>query len=93
MGQTLALRGAWERNIPECVSCHGPGGAGVGSAFPPLANQPAHYLAGQLNAWRAGLRRNDPSDLMGHIAKAMTEEEVTAVAEYFATVAPQEAAQ
>lgn len=93
VGKTLALRGAWERNIPECVSCHGPGGAGVGSAFPPLANQPALYLAGQLNAWRAGLRRNDPSDLMGHIAKAMTEEEVTAVAEYFATVAPQEAAQ
>ena len=93
VGQSLALRGAWERNIPECVSCHGPGGAGVGSAFPPLANQPALYLAGQLNAWREGLRRNDPSDLMGHIAKAMTAEEVKAVAEYFATLAPREAAQ
>ena len=70
VGETLALRGAWDRQIPECVSCHGPGGAGVGSAFPPLANQPAMYLVAQLNAWRDGSRQNDPNYLMGHIAKA-----------------------
>ena len=29
-GETLAVRGAWERNIPECVTCHGPAGSGVG---------------------------------------------------------------
>ena len=29
VGPRLALRGAWERNIPECVACHGP--AGIGS--------------------------------------------------------------
>lgn len=93
VGATLALRGAWERKIPECVSCHGPGGVGVGSAFPPLANQPAIYLAAQLNAWRDGTRQNDPNDLMGHIAKAMTEDEVKAVAEYFATIGQKEAKQ
>ena len=89
-GAKLALRGAWERQIPECVSCHGPGGVGVGSAFPPLANQPAMYLVAQLNAWRDGTRHNDPNDLMGHIAKAMTEDEIKAVADYFATVGHKE---
>ena len=90
LGETLALRGAWDRQIPECVSCHGPGGVGVGSAFPPLANQPALYLTAQLNAWRDGTRKNDPNDLMGHIAKAMTEDEIKAVADYFATVGHKE---
>ena len=90
VGETLALRGAWDRQIPECVSCHGPGGAGVGSAFPPLANQPAMYLVAQLNARRDGSRKNDPNDLMGHIAKAMSEDEVKTVAEYFSTVGHKE---
>ena len=90
LGEKLALRGAWDRQIPECVSCHGPGGVGVGSAFPPLANQPAMYLTAQLNAWREGTRLNDPNDLMGHIAKAMTEDEIKAVSEYFANVGHKE---
>lgn len=84
VGAKLALRGAWERNIPECVSCHGPGGVGVGSAFPSLAGQHASYLVSQLNAWREGTRKNDPDDLMGHIARSLTDSEVTAVADYFA---------
>jgi len=82
-GEVLALRGAWERNVPECVSCHGPGGVGVGDHFPPLSGQPASYLSAQLEAWRAGTRRNDPDDLMGHIARSLTEPEARAVAEYF----------
>lgn len=84
VGAVLALRGAWERNIPGCVACHGPSGVGVGKAFPPLVGQSAQYLSSQLNAWRQGTRKNDPNDLMGHIARGLTEDEVKAVAEYFA---------
>lgn len=84
--QKLALQGAWERQIPACVSCHGPAGVGVGDAFPPLAGQPAAYLVAQLNAWQNGTRRNDPNDLMGHIAKALTPDEVQGVAHYFASL-------
>lgn len=84
--QKLALQGAWERQIPACVSCHGPAGAGVGDAFPPLSGQPAAYLAAQLTAWQNGSRHNDPNDLMGHIAKSLTAEEVQSVAEYFAAL-------
>ncbi|KAF0866161.1 cytochrome c [Pseudomonas sp. LD120] len=91
VGERLALRGAWDRQVPECVSCHGPGGVGVGEAFPPLAGQPASYLVAQLNAWRDGSRHNDPNDLMGHIAKSLSGEEITAVADYFATLSTQEA--
>lgn len=91
LGEKLAVRGAWDRHIPECVMCHGPGGVGVGNAFPPLAAQPASYLVAQLNAWRDGSRHNDPNDLMGHIAKSLTPDEVKAVADYFAALGSQEA--
>lgn len=84
--QKLALQGAWERQIPACVSCHGPAGVGVGDAFPALAGQPAAYLAAQLTAWQNGTRRNDPNDLMGHIAKSLTPEEAQGVAHYFASL-------
>lgn len=36
----LALYGDWDRQIPGCVQCHGPGGSGVGEHFPPLAGSP-----------------------------------------------------
>jgi len=91
-GETLALRGAWARNIPECVACHGPSGVGVGDAFPPLAGQSAQYLAAQLNAWRQGARKNDPNYLMGHIARSLTDDEVKAVSAYFAGLTDQGAA-
>lgn len=92
-GARLALRGAWERNIPECVACHGPGGVGVGDSFPPLSGQPASYLVGQLNAWKQGTRKNDPNDLMGHIARALSDEEIEAVSRYFASLGTEEASQ
>ena len=60
-GETLALRGAWDRNIPECVACHGPSGTGVGDAFPPLAGQSAQYLSSQLTAWRQAPARTTPT--------------------------------
>ncbi|AMN80968.1 MULTISPECIES: c-type cytochrome [Pseudomonas] len=84
--QKLAQQGAWERQIPACASCHGPAGTGVGDAFPPLAGQPAAYLEAQLTAWQSGTRHNDPNDLMGHIAKSLTAEEVQGVAQYFASL-------
>ena len=82
--EQLALYGDWSRHIPGCVQCHGPGGVGVGEHFPPLARQPATYLVAQLNAWRDGSRHNDPNQLMVGVAKAMTDDEVKAIAEYFA---------
>lgn len=90
VGETLAINGDWSRSIPECVVCHGPGGVGVGDAFPPLAGQPERYLIAQFNAWRNGTRTNDPLDLMGHIARALTDEEIKAVSAYFAALGREE---
>jgi cytochrome c553 len=84
LGQQLATRGRWSEGIPPCERCHGPGGVGVGSGFPPLAGQPGVYLANQLRAWRAGARRNDPLQLMQTVSKALDEKDIDAVAAWFA---------
>lgn len=83
-GARLATRGDWSRDLPGCVQCHGPGGVGVGTDFPPLAGQPAAYIAAQLRAWQLGTRRNDPLQLMQHVAKQLSPQEVQAVAGWFA---------
>lgn len=84
--EKMALYGDWSRQIPGCVQCHGPGGGGVGEHFPPLIGQPAAYLAAQLDGWRDGSRSNDPDQMMVSVAKAMTDAEVKALADYFANL-------
>lgn len=83
-GATLALRGDWDRNIPACVSCHGPGGVGVGDSFPALAGQPPNYIVSQLKAWKDGTRKNDPLELMRHLSAKLSETEMRDVASWFA---------
>ena len=83
-GATLATRGRWSRQVPACEQCHGPGGVGVGAHFPPLAGQPAAYIAAQLKAWQQGSRRNDPLQLMAHLSRALSAQDIAAVAQWFA---------
>ena len=83
-GALLATRGRWSRQVPACEQCHGPGGVGVGAAFPPLAGQSAAYIAAQLKAWQQGRRHNDPLALMQHISTALDDQDITAVAAWFA---------
>lgn len=83
-GATLATRGRWSDRVPACEQCHGPGGVGVGAHFPPLAGQPAAYIAAQLKAWQQGTRRNDPLELMQHLSRALGAEDIEAVSRWFA---------
>lgn len=83
-GALLATRGRWDHDVPACVQCHGPGGVGVGPNFPPLAGQPAPYIEAQLKAWQRGTRHNDPLQLMQHLSKALSEQDIHAVAAWFA---------
>ncbi|MGX9980854.1 c-type cytochrome [Methylobacterium fujisawaense] len=85
-GRMLAQTGEWTKALPACAQCHGPAGQGVGAAFPPLAGQPAAYLAAQLSAWKAGTRRNDPFRLMKEIADRLSDDDATAVAAYYAAL-------
>ncbi|TAN05183.1 MAG: c-type cytochrome [Rhodanobacteraceae bacterium] len=84
LGARLALRGLWGKQVPACVACHGPHGIGVGAHFPPLAGQPAAYIAAQLNDWKQGTRHNDPLALMQHVSSALDEQDIHAVAAWFA---------
>lgn len=72
------------RGIPACASCHGMDGMGLGPAYPPLAGQPAAYLAQQFDAWRHSKRRNDPGGVMLKISRRLTEREGAALAAYAA---------
>jgi cytochrome c553 len=82
----LILRGDPARAIPACVSCHG-FGAGGPVETPTLAGQHADYLAAQLRAYAAGERINDVYSRMRTIASALSEDEITRLAAYYATTA------
>ena len=87
-GEWLAVNGNWDNEIPPCVSCHGPGGRGVGAEFPAIAGQHASYISAQLKAWQNGERQNDPQNLMKVVAERMSEREIEATAAYFAAQRP-----
>lgn len=87
-GEQLANRGDWDDYIVSCSSCHGPGGTGVGSEFPGVASQHAGYISAQLHAWKDGERSNDPQNLMGAIAKRMSDDDIAAVSAWYARQAP-----
>jgi cytochrome c553 len=86
VGAWIATRGRWEQGLPACAQCHGPGGSGVGSVFPPLAGQPASYIASQLHDWKDGIRPPGPMALMQVVASKLSGTEITAVAAYYAQV-------
>ena len=88
-GEKLAYQGDWQRDIPSCVSCHGPEGVGVGEVFPRLAGQHADYITSQLKAWQSGSRAPGAHGLMAPIAKRLSEEDISAVASYFASLGGQ----
>lgn len=80
----LWLAGDAQRGLVACAACHGERGEGLGPANPPLAGQPAAYLAEQLEQWRQGRRRNDPGDVMLRISQLLTPAESRALARYAA---------
>ena len=82
-GRRLYQAGDTERNIPSCMSCHGPGGRGNRlAAFPQLGGQYAAYSAKQLRAYRDGARTTDAAGMMREIASRLTDADIEAVSEY-----------
>jgi cytochrome c553 len=86
VGAWIATRGRWEQGLPACAQCHGPGGIGVGSVFPPLAGQPALYIASQLHGWKDGNRPPGPMALMQVVAGKLSDTDIIAVAAYYAHI-------
>jgi cytochrome c553 len=85
-GAALAGRGDWSKGLPGCGQCHGAAGQGVGKTFPGLAGQSAEYIMSQLKAWKDGKRTNDPLHLMTGIASKLNDDQIAAVAAYYASL-------
>jgi cytochrome c553 len=92
-GATLSAIGDDARGVQACANCHGPGGVGNQPAYPYLAGQHANYLTAAMAAWKNGARKTDSSGQMTHIAQALPDADVAALAAYFsAQPAPPSAA-
>lgn len=64
----------------SCAICHGTSGLNAGG-MPNLAGQPKDYLARQLRDFRDGKR---PATIMHQISKGLSEEQIDAVAAFWA---------
>jgi len=84
----IVINGAPVRGIAPCGSCHGSLANKPGSPW--LEGQPAAYMETQLKAFASGARHNDISQQMRNVARAMTAEEITQAATYFASRPPDE---
>jgi cytochrome c553 len=80
-GAMLYALGAPERGIAACTSCHGADRKGLNPVYPGVV-QPALYVELQLRLWRDRLRRNDPHDLMGEVARRMTDTDIRSAAAF-----------
>ena len=68
-----------------CAGCHGTQGRLQGEAFRPLAGMNQATFIRAMEDFRSGAR---PATLMGHVAKGYTDDEIKAMAEFFAKVKP-----
>ena len=86
VGERLYRSGDASRDIPGCMACHGPSGAGnPGPAYPSLHGQQAAYVTRRLEEYRTGTttyKNATHFKLMADIAKPLTDEEILSLATY-----------
>jgi cytochrome c553 len=82
-GEQLYRNGNAGADVPACLACHGPDGAGnLLMKVPALAGQHSQYVVEQLQNYANGSRSTDPNKMMETIASRLTPAEVQAVASY-----------
>ncbi|MGB1261857.1 MAG: c-type cytochrome [Cognaticolwellia sp.] len=74
---------AGKAKAATCAACHGANGIGATDTYPNLAGQHADYIVKQLQAFKAGDRK-DP--LMGPMAAPLSEQDMADVAAYFSAL-------
>ena len=68
-----------------CASCHGVAGREpVSTSYPKLAGQNADYLVQQFNDIKNGVRSGGGAPTMSSLVQNVTDEEITAIADYLA---------
>lgn len=83
----IVIFGAPMRGIAPCGSCHGSLDNKTGSPW--LEGQSEAYMKAQLQAFAASERRNDISQQMRNVARAMTAQEIDEAAAYYASQPPE----
>lgn len=82
-GEKIYRGGDTTRNIPACMACHGPNGAGNEPAkFPALRGQHSVYVIKQLHDYASGARTTGPNGIMQTIAGRLTDDEMRDLASY-----------
>lgn len=89
-GEVLATQGSAMLGLQGCMNCHGPQGRGLPPTAPYLAGQSADYLSDRLKDWRDGPKGDsaDGANIMANIAHHLKDEDIAAVAAYFAHLPP-----
>jgi len=86
-GRNIYRGGITDANIAACMGCRAPGGQGNGPAgWPALAGQHPEYIVAQLQAFKSGMRANDPNGMMRNLTARMSELEMKSVAAYIAGI-------
>jgi cytochrome c553 len=85
-GRSLVTEGDQAHGVPACSGCHGPKLTGVEPAIPGLVGLRATYISAQLGAFRYGTRTAAEPDCMQLVAASLTENDVTAVTAWLASL-------
>jgi len=70
------------RNIAPCIACHGGTDHKLGAPW--LEGMPRAYLVAQIRDFKSGARRNDSHAQMRNMARAMTDNEIDQLADFYA---------
>lgn len=88
-GKPLTATGKPTGSVPQaatlCVSCHGADGVGIIPSYPTLAGQHEDYLVRALDEYKKGGRKNP---IMKGFASNLKDEDIDAIAHYFAHLKP-----
>jgi len=92
LGEKLYRGGDSTREIPACMACHGPTGAGnPGPAYPHVGGQQSWYVIRRLEEYRAG-KTNEPDpalfQVMASVAKSLSDEDIRALGSYLQGLHP-----
>ena len=91
VGRRIAMEGVPGGDVPACAACHGPWPDRINPAYPALSGQYRPYLEAQLRLWRDGERGgSSAADLMHQAAARLTDAEIEAVSEWYASLKPEE---
>ena len=88
--QKLITHGDPERLLKACAACHGSKGRGGQFDHPALAGQNRTYLVDSMVAFKEEDRTNDIYSRMRTVSEVLTEEEIEALADYYAADLPEE---